>query len=85
MTEFAVRPAKIPTDRLPEASPALLRDGYRFISRRCDRLRTDVFGTRLLFEKTICMRGEAAARLHLAAASALGRCWSEPEGWTLCG
>ena len=63
MTEFAARPAKMPTDRLPEASPALLRDGYRFISKRCDRLRTDVFGTRLLFEKTVCMRGEAAARL----------------------
>lgn len=39
----------MPTDRFPEAAPALLSDGYRFISRRCDHLQTDVFETRLLF------------------------------------
>jgi fatty-acid peroxygenase len=42
---------------------ALARDGYRFISRRCDRLGTDIFRTRLLLRPTICMRGEHAACL----------------------
>lgn len=38
----------MPRDRLPEASLALL---------------TDVFETRLLFERTVCTCGEEAARL----------------------
>lgn len=53
----------IPRDNLPESSLALLRDGYEFISKRCERLNSDVFQARLLLRKTICMRGEEAARL----------------------
>ena len=42
---------------------ALLREGYDFIARRCDRLGSDVFATRLLLEPTLCMRGRDAAEL----------------------
>lgn len=46
-----------------DGSLALLREGYAFIARRCDRLDSDVFRTRLLLQDAICMRGEAAAEL----------------------
>ncbi len=42
---------------------AFMRQGYRFVSNECERLNTDVFATRLLMPKTICMRGADAARL----------------------
>jgi fatty-acid peroxygenase len=51
------------TTRGVDSTLALLRDGYRFISRRCDHYGSDVFTTRLLFEPTICMRGAAAAEV----------------------
>ena len=54
---------EIPSDQSLEALPALLGDGYRFISKRGRRLHTDIFQTRLLFEKTICMYGRDAAEL----------------------
>jgi fatty-acid peroxygenase len=52
-----------PSTRGVDSTVALLRDGYRFISRRCDRYGGDVFRTRLLLEPTICMRGAAAAEV----------------------
>lgn len=55
--------AQLPRDRLPDSTLAFLRDGYRFISTRCDRYGSDVFETRLLFEPVICMRGAEAARV----------------------
>lgn len=39
------------------------REPYRYISRRCRSLNTDVFEARLLGRKTLCMRGRAAAEL----------------------
>lgn len=53
----------IPKEKGFDSSLALFRDGYRFISRRCERHQSDLFRTRLLLRPTICMRGEAAARL----------------------
>lgn len=41
----------------------LIRDPYQFISSTAHSLETDVFETRLLLEKTICMTGADAARL----------------------
>ena len=41
----------------------LLNEGYTFISERCRDLNTNIFETRLRFEKTICMRGRDAAEL----------------------
>ena len=55
--------ATIPTERSPDSSVAFLRDGYRFVGRRCDRHGTDIFQARLLLEPTICLRGRAAAEL----------------------
>lgn len=55
--------AQMPRDRSPEATPALMREGYRFIETRCRRYASDAFRTRLLMQQTVCMRGPQAARL----------------------
>ncbi len=54
---------QIPRDRSPDSTLALLRDGYRFISKRCARHRSDVFETRLMLRKAVCMLGADAARI----------------------
>ncbi|TDB70510.1 cytochrome P450 [Micromonospora sp. KC721] len=55
--------AATPADRSPESTLAFLREGYRFISTRCERLGSDIFTTRLMLEPTICLRGRPAAML----------------------
>lgn len=55
--------ASIPSPFWPDQTLTLLRKGNLFISHICDQLDTDVFETRLLFNKTICMRGQNAAKL----------------------
>lgn len=55
--------ARIPRDRSFDATWALIRDPYRFISKRCRRHGSDVFETRLLLQKTICMSGPEAAEV----------------------
>ena len=52
-----------PHTKLPESSPALLWNGYDFISKTCDHLKSDIFETRLLLKSFYCMRGEKAAEL----------------------
>ncbi|MDH6465711.1 fatty-acid peroxygenase [Micromonospora sp. A200] len=52
-----------PVDRSPEGSLAFLREGYRYIGSRCDRYGSDIFQTRLLLERTICLRGRPATVL----------------------
>ena len=42
-------------------SIVLLREGYGFISRRCDALGSNAFATRLMLKPVICMRGAEAA------------------------
>ncbi|MET0981106.1 MAG: cytochrome P450, partial [Telluria sp.] len=42
---------------------ALLSEGYRFIGNRCDELGSDIFSTRLMLQRVVCVRGEAAARM----------------------
>lgn len=54
---------KIPSDRGIDNTLSLVFEGYRFISNRCERYQSDIFQTRLLFKKTICLRGEAAAKV----------------------
>lgn len=49
------------TVKLPEGSLALLREGYTFISSRCDRFGVDAFRTRLMLRPVICLRGAEAA------------------------
>lgn len=57
----------IPRSREIDATRAFRSDPYFFISRRCRELRTDVFETRLLMRKTICMSGPLAARIFYDA------------------
>jgi len=54
---------KIPQGKSFDATLSVARNGYTFVSDRCRELNTDLFETRLVFKKTICMRGAAAARL----------------------
>lgn len=53
----------IPRDPQFDSSLALLSEGYRFISNRNQRHRSDVFETRLLLQPFICLRGEEAAKV----------------------
>ena len=53
----------IPQDRLIDSTLLLASDGYQFISKRCQRYQSDLFQTRLLFNKTICFKGEEAAKV----------------------
>lgn len=46
-----------------DSTLALLWEGYRFIPERCRRYRSDVFETRLMLTKVICMVGEEAAKI----------------------
>ncbi len=55
--------APIPTDSALDSTLALALNGYQFISQGCQRHQSDVFQTRLLFEKTICLKGAEAARI----------------------
>lgn len=47
--------------RLRDSTLAFAREGYTFISTRCDRLGTDLFRTRLLLQPVVCLRGAEAA------------------------
>ncbi len=55
--------ARIRSDHRPDSTLAFLADPYRFISRRARRYGTDVFATRLLGRRTVCMLGRDAAQL----------------------
>ncbi len=57
--EKAERP--IPRDTAPDSTLALLRQGYRFISARCARYRSDIFATRLMLQEAVCIQGAEAA------------------------
>ena len=54
---------EIPNDSSLDSTLALALDGYEFISKRCDRYQSNIFQTRLLFQKTICLRGAEAANV----------------------
>ncbi|WP_150299183.1 cytochrome P450 [Pseudomonas profundi] len=53
----------IPRDDTFDVSLALLKDGYRFISRRCAHHNTDAFRTRIMLRPVTCVMGEDAARM----------------------
>lgn len=53
---------KIPCDKTIDNSLALLLEGYLFLQHRFERYHTDIFQTRLLGKKTICLTGEEAAK-----------------------
>ena len=59
--------ASIPRDRQLDSTLALLSEGYTFISKRCRRYGSDIFETRLMLRKAICMMGEEAASVFYHA------------------
>jgi len=58
-----MRHNRIPRDARFDATLAALRDPYRYISRRALELGSDLFETRLLLRRTLCMTGREAAQL----------------------
>lgn len=54
---------EMPRTRRPDSTLDVLFDPYAFISKRCRELKSDIFQTRLLFRKTVCMMGREAAEL----------------------
>ncbi|HEX2949188.1 MAG TPA: cytochrome P450, partial [Armatimonadota bacterium] len=55
--------AQIPRERNFDSTFALLRDGYAFTSKRCERLQANAFETRIMLQKVICAMGEEAATM----------------------
>lgn len=55
-------PSPIRLDPAPDSSVALLREGYNFIPTRCRRFGSDLFQTRLMLKRAVCMTGADAAR-----------------------
>ncbi len=53
----------IPRDRSFDGTLALIRDPYGFVSERCRSYGSDLFETRLMLRRTICMTGPEAAEL----------------------
>ncbi|WP_410509907.1 cytochrome P450 [Methanosarcina hadiensis] len=54
---------QIPADNVPDSTLSLLFDGYEFISKKCQKYQSDVFETRLMLKKTICMLGQEACQV----------------------
>lgn len=51
----------IPKDTNWDNTMNLFREGSSFISNRCEKLKSDIFQTRLMLQSVICMRGQGAA------------------------
>lgn len=58
---MAVQPS-MPRDPALDGTMSLLREGYAWASRRCERLRSDEFRTRVMGRPAICWHGIEAAR-----------------------
>lgn len=54
---------QIPIEKKLDSGLALMRDGYMFIKSRVDRYQSDLFQTRLLIQKVICISGKEAAEI----------------------
>lgn len=54
---------KMPSIGQLDSTLAFRSDPYRFISTHCKRLQSDLFQTRILLQKTVCMTGSEAAIL----------------------
>ncbi len=53
----------VPSTKAPDSSVALLREGYLFMSKQFEALNSDVFTTRMMGRRAVCLRGKEAARL----------------------
>jgi fatty-acid peroxygenase len=58
-----VFPPVIPRDSAFDSTLALLSEGYGFIGRRCRRLRSDAFRTRIMLRWVVCALGADAAEM----------------------
>ena len=56
----------IPRDATFDCTLALLGNGYRFISQRCQRNNADAFRTRMMLRPAVCVTGESAAEMFYA-------------------
>jgi fatty-acid peroxygenase len=54
---------KIPHDRAIDSTLNMLREGYNFIWNRCRRFGSDIFQTRIMGQRAICIHGPEAAEL----------------------
>jgi len=54
---------QVPRDKCLDNTLALLHEGYPFIKNRVDRYQSNLFETRLLGKKVICMSGKHASKL----------------------
>jgi fatty-acid peroxygenase len=54
---------EVPHDKSLDSTLALMGEGYLFIKNRVERFQSDLFETRLLGQKVICMSGEEAAKV----------------------
>ncbi|HET7587508.1 MAG TPA: cytochrome P450 [Gammaproteobacteria bacterium] len=55
--------AQIPRETGLDKTAALLSEGYRFIPERCRRHHSDIFETRLMLRKAVCISGPEAAEV----------------------
>ncbi|QOY93868.1 cytochrome P450 [Massilia sp. UMI-21] len=53
----------VPRTQALDSTLAFLREGYPFIQRRCAELNTDIFATRLMGRRAVCVSGPEAARM----------------------
>ncbi|WP_054636512.1 cytochrome P450 [Thalassobacillus sp. C254] len=53
----------IPREKGFDKTLSLIKEGFHFIPRRREKLGSDIFETRLIGQKTVCMAGEEAARV----------------------
>lgn len=54
---------EIPRDKSYDSTLSLFFNGYNFIGRKCKRVESDIFQTRLMMQKVICLRGYKAAEI----------------------
>lgn len=54
---------QVPQDKSIDNTIAIVQEGYMFIKNRIDQYQSDIFETRLLGQKVICMSGEEAAKV----------------------
>ena len=55
--------SRIPQKTFPDSTLRLLMEGYMFIPNRCKKYKSDLFVTRIMGKKVVCMTGSDAAEI----------------------
>lgn len=58
-----LRTEQVPREKTIDNTFKVLSEGYMYIPNRCQRFQSNIFKTRLLGQKVICISGEEAARI----------------------